>query len=82
MTHHSEPRRQIGFSLVYRIMWGFLALFLMAQAFWAGVTVANGGLAVSTLLLMGFASLGLTLTLVVAGRVENLETRKSRARDD
>lgn len=82
MPSPSEPRRQIGFSLGYRLMWGFLALFLMAQAFWAGVTVANGGLALSTLLLMGFASLGLTLTLVVAGRVENLEIRKSPVLND
>lgn len=61
---------KIGFSLVYRIMWGFLALFLMAQAFWAGVAVALGGLALSTLIFMGLASIALILTLIVAGRRE------------
>lgn len=59
---------KIGFSLGYRIMWGFLALFLMGQAFWAGISVAAGGLALSTLLFMGLASTVLTLTLIVAGR--------------
>lgn len=58
----------IGFSLAYRIMWGFLALFLMAQAFWAGVSIARGGVAMSTLIFMGLASIVLTLTLIVAGR--------------
>lgn len=60
----------IGFSVGYRLMWGFLALFLMAQAFWAGITVATGGLAMSTLIFMGLASITLTLTLIVAGRRE------------
>lgn len=59
---------KIGFSLVYRIMWGFLALFLMAQAFWAGISIATGGLAVSTAIFMGLAGITLTLTLIVAGR--------------
>lgn len=60
---------KIGFSLVYRLMWGFLALFLMALAFWAGITVASGGLAVATLVFMALASVVLTLTLIVAGRI-------------
>ena len=61
---------KIGFSLGYRIMWGFLALFLMVQAFWVGVMVASGGLSLPIFVFIGLASIVLVLTLIVAGRPE------------